>query len=218
MVVQWVDYQPDNPHKVTPAQHVKFDGQLAMQADFKHKLSTADTFTHTARCPGLNAYRNMGYIIRAREDVHVDKYRWDGFTYTDHFKNWKNSHILKVPCQYIVYVPEGYSMLVNPIAHSDEEAWYAVPGIFEHHWGPTSVSVFITTTNSKLHLPAGTPLAQTFLVPDKEPEAEFRNFDAEDSINMQKKEELLAFDKPVLERMSRTKKGTLMNYPWYHWD
>lgn len=226
MVVQFADQLPDNPHKIIKAHQYKFPGVEDMQADLKDKLKTRcpheDYFTHTAICPGLNVYRNLGYIVKAREDVTVDKLGWPGKTYTDHFKKWENSHILKVPTWYVVYIPEGYSMIFNPIAHSEEEAWYAVPGIFERYWGPTFLSVFLTTTNKNLFLPAGTPLAQMFFVPDEQPEVEFREYDTRDNLNMIKREELMGFGpnthKPFKTRMKDTNKGNLMDYPWYHWD
>ena len=113
-------------------------------------------------------------------------------------------------------------MLLNPIAHSDEEAWYAVPGIFERHWGPTFLNVFINTTNENLFLPAGTPLAQVFFIQDEQPEAEFRDYDLQDEMNMVKREQLLGMgpvtNKPFKTRMEHTKKEMMLDYPWYHWD
>ena len=61
-----------------------------------------------------------------------------------------------------------------------------------------------------------------FFIRDEQPEAEFRDYDERDNLNMIKREELMGFGpnthKPFKTRMKDTNKGNLMDYPWYYWD
>lgn len=74
--------------------------------------------------------------------------------------------IVKIQSPWIVYVPAGYQLLCLPIPYPDDNRFTAAIGIIDGDQGPNflNVQLFWHSLNSRELIPAGTPLAQYFLV------------------------------------------------------
>jgi hypothetical protein len=89
--------------------------------------------------------------------------------------------IVKIQSPWIVYVPPGYQLLCLPIPYPDDNRFTAAIGILDGDQGPNflNVQLFWHSLNSREIIPAGTPLAQYFLVKKEEIETTVDRFTIE---------------------------------------
>lgn len=73
---------------------------------------------------------------------------------------------IKIQSPWVVYIPKGYYLLFCPIPYPDDNRFTAACGILDGDQGPNflNVQLFWHCLNSKEIIPAGTPLAQYFLI------------------------------------------------------
>lgn len=78
--------------------------------------------------------------------------------------------VIKIQSPWVVYVPSGYQLLCLPIPYPDDSRFTAAIGIIDGDQGPNflNVQMFWHSLNSQELIPAGTPLAQYFLVKKEE--------------------------------------------------
>jgi hypothetical protein len=88
---------------------------------------------------------------------------------------------VKIQSPWIVYVPVGYQLLCLPIPYPDDNRFTAAIGIIDGDQGPNflNVQLFWHSLNSQEVIPAGTPLAQYFLVKKEEVETTIEQFTTE---------------------------------------
>jgi hypothetical protein len=82
------------------------------------------------------------------------------------FKKFRENElrtVFKVNCPWVVDIPEGYSLLMMPVAYSDETRFTAATGLLKGKQN-LNVQLFWHCLNSKEHIPAGTPLNQFILI------------------------------------------------------
>jgi len=88
---------------------------------------------------------------------------------------------VKIQSPWIVYVPVGYQLLCLPIPYPDDNRFTAAIGIIDGDQGPNflNVQLFWHSLNSQEVIPAGTPLAQYFLVKKEKVETTIEQFTTE---------------------------------------
>lgn len=74
--------------------------------------------------------------------------------------------IVKIQSPWVVYVPKGYYLMCLPIPYSDDARFTATVGLLDGDLGPVflNVQLYWHCLNSKELIPAGTPLAQYYLI------------------------------------------------------
>jgi len=79
---------------------------------------------------------------------------------------------IKIQSPWVVYVPAGYQLLCVPIPYPDDNRFTAAIGVLDGDQGPNflNVQIFWHSLNSTEIIPAGTPLAQYFLIKKEEVE------------------------------------------------
>lgn len=77
---------------------------------------------------------------------------------------------VKIQSPWVVYVPAGYQLLCLPIPYPDDNRFTAAVGIIDGDQGPNflNVQIFWHSLHGHEMIPAGTPLAQYFLVKKEE--------------------------------------------------
>jgi hypothetical protein len=77
---------------------------------------------------------------------------------------------VKIQSPWVVYVPSGYQLLCMPIPYPDDNRFTAAIGILDGDQGPNflNVQIFWHSLHGTEIIPAGTPLAQYFLIKKQE--------------------------------------------------
>lgn len=90
--------------------------------------------------------------------------------------------ILKIQSPWVVYIPKGYYLLCSPIAYPDDNRFTAAYGLLDGDQGPNflNVQLFWHRLNSEELIPAGTPLAQYFLIKKEDIDCEVASFTQQD--------------------------------------
>lgn len=85
-------------------------------------------------------------------------------------KNGTLPTIVKIQSPWAVYIPKGYYLMCIPIPYSDDPRFTATIGLLDGDHGPIflNVQLYWHCLNSKEVIPAGTPLAQYYLVKKEE--------------------------------------------------
>lgn len=78
--------------------------------------------------------------------------------------------IIKVQSPWVVYIPKGYYLMCMPIPYGDDNRFTATTGILDGDNGPIFLNVQMHwyCQNSEELIPAGTPLAQYYLIKKEE--------------------------------------------------
>jgi len=151
---------------------------------------------HTGRCPGIINILNRGWIHCAYQDFTIEtngdlkSFVWktkinqakikngeimsDYISYhsSDQLQKFKpflenTLHtIIKIQSPWIVYIPEGYSLLSMPIPYNDDVRFTAATG-FLKGTNFCNVQLYWHKLNSKEIVKKGTPLCQYILVKDE---------------------------------------------------
>jgi hypothetical protein len=83
------------------------------------------------------------------------------------FHNHELKTVFKVNCPWVVDIPEGYSILMMPVAYSEEVRFTAATGLLRGKQY-LNIQLFWHCLNSKEHVDAGTPLNQFILVKNEQ--------------------------------------------------
>ncbi len=77
---------------------------------------------------------------------------------------------IKIQSPWVVYIPPGHQLLCVPIPYPDDNRFTAAIGILDGDQGPNflNVQIFWHSLNGTEVIPAGTPLAQYFLIKKQE--------------------------------------------------
>lgn len=173
-------------HPIIPASENKLSWFPKMAAALKNSEKT------TAKCPGINGIRNLGWIMKMPHDVKLkvgkDWYEWETSAKNDynaiehhpqnllyeHFSNWpENSckEVIKIVTPWIAEIPEGYMLLQTHPAYLDDDRFTVLPGIYKREYGFAELTVPVIWNKFGDNLiKAGTPIAQFFLIKQEEHE------------------------------------------------
>lgn len=97
-------------------------------------------------------------------------------------KNGTLPTIIKIQSPWIAKIPKGYYLLVLPIPYPDDKRFTSTAGILDPELGVNflNIQIYWHCLNSEEIIPAGTPLAQYFLVKKEEIDVEVRVADQDD--------------------------------------
>lgn len=90
--------------------------------------------------------------------------------------------IIKIQSPWIAKIPKGYYLLVLPIPYPDDNRFTSTAGILDPELGVNflNVQLYWHCLNSEEIIPAGTPLAQYFLIKKEEIDVEIKVADQKD--------------------------------------
>ena len=97
--------------------------------------------------------------------------------------------IVKIFSPWIVYIPKGYYLLNIPIPYPDRHEFTSSVGLLDPDNGPNflNVQLFWHELNKEVFIPAGTPLAQYFLIKKEIIDFEIREYNKNDIDNLKLK-------------------------------
>ena len=93
--------------------------------------------------------------------------------------------IVKINSPWVVYIPDGYSLLSMPIPYNDDVRFTAATG-FVKKMSFCNVQLYWHKLNSKELIKKGTPLCQYILVKDEEIDFEISKMTKKDIIHLNK--------------------------------
>ena len=164
---------------------------------------------HTGRCPGIISILNRGWIQYAYQDFLIEtngdleNFKWSSSIDQKKLKNGEllgnyiSSHpkeqlqkfkpflentlytVIKINSPWVVYIPEGYSLLSMPIPYNDDVRFTAATGFLK---GTIfcNVQLYWHKLNSKEVVKKGTPLCQYILVKDEKVDFEISKTNKKD--------------------------------------
>lgn len=125
------------------------------------------------------------------QSKHATGHEWN-YNYVSHhdeqtlavYNNFKPSTLrttVKIQSPWVVYVPAGYQLLCLPIPYPDDNRFTAAIGIIDGDQGPNflNVQIFWHSLHSDEFIPAGTPLAQYFLIKKEQVNTTIEKFNQE---------------------------------------
>ena len=173
--------------------------------DFKNNKNQK----HIAKCPGINSIVKTGWIQKTYQDivvttngdkksfkveVEIDQAKGPGgdcignyvnFITADVFSKFKPANkfsmetLIKIQSPWIVYIPEGYKLLVMPVAYSDQNLFTSTTGLLKG-MNFLNVQLFWHNLNGTQKIKKGTPLSQYILVKDIDVKEEYKLADKKD--------------------------------------
>ena len=173
-------------------------------------LKEDPTVSPTAKCPGIIAVNNTGWIQRSYQDFDlevltentikwtsaIDQFRAKPGGFTDYIAGHSPEQyykynpdafehtchtIIKVNSPWYVVVPEGYSLLSMPIPYNDENRIVAASGILTGKQF-LNVQLFVKAKPGSdiIKIKAGTPLQQYILIKNEEIKTNLYEYAPED--------------------------------------
>jgi len=190
---------------IIPAKELKHEWLRKMAIDFSEQRKKPDfgtfQYSHTSRCPGIVSLIRSGWILRAWQDVYIEKTSADSLfwrtplnqkdmigidqieihkpeEFKNYFNNWSYSFngVLKYQSPWSVIIPKGYYLLEIPVAYSDDPRFETATGYLSYEYGqvPLNPQFFWKTQENSMLIEKGTPIAQYILVKKEEVEISMR--------------------------------------------
>jgi hypothetical protein len=182
-------------------------------ARYKEKMNNSRSLITATKCPGMRNVMEKGFIVQSWFDFTIETTDKDfKVFYPDnletHLKNigYQNPlvnsfdtkysplqiptgnslpHIIKIWTPYHFEVPKGYELLVLPIQYDDNLSFSACTGSISGFEIDFNVHVFWHEKNTRIHIPAGTPLCQ--LVPIKSSSIDLNTLPSTDKVKSEVK-------------------------------
>jgi hypothetical protein len=146
-----------------------------------------------SRCLGINLFDSQGWIIRSWQDIIIEtngdgeSFSWETPIdqkllnnedyvsshnkefFSDYFQEWPENTlktIIKLNTSWRCVIPKNYLLLQLPIFYSDQTNFTALPGCYSSEYGIANLNipVYWYRLNHRIHIPAGTPLANYILL------------------------------------------------------
>jgi hypothetical protein len=170
---------------------------------------------HIGRCPGIISILNKGWIQYSYQDFIIEtngdleSFKWYSEIDQKKLKNgnflgdYISSHpkeqlqkfkpflentlhaIIKIQSPWVVYIPDGYSLLSMPIPYNDDVRFTAATG-FLKKMSFCNVQIYWHRLNSKELIKKGTPLCQYLLFKDEEIDFEISKMNKNDISHLKK--------------------------------
>jgi hypothetical protein len=164
---------------------------------------------HTSKCPGIISIMNTGWIQYAYQnftietngnlkdfiwtsdinqkslkygDIMNDYIHYHTPDQLEKFKNFQENTlttVVKIQSPWVVYIPEGYSLLSMPIPYNDDVRFTAATG-FLKGVNFCNIQLYWHKLNSKEIIKKGTPLCQYVLVKDNKIDFEMYKINKKD--------------------------------------
>lgn len=210
----------DNVANDMPIVHTKdIDFDWIQRA--KEYYSTTNRSSKTTSCPGIFSIVKAGWIHRSYQDIKIQtngdgytfnwetridqketkngKYIQDYVSYHDagllsDFYNLGHNTlktVIKIQSPWFVEIPKGYSLLLMPVAYSDDNRFTAASGLLKGNQF-LNVQLYWHRLNSTEMIAKGTPLNQMLLIQD---ETVYHEIETVEDVGLYLKENFNYFDK-----------------------
>lgn len=185
-----VHYPIIEAKKATPEWFTKTTTQYAKTLA-NNKESADETLVRSiAKCNGIRTLLRTGWVVRTYQDIHLvvkanGEFVWKtplnqkalihddfvGFHAEDSFKGCKALEnkvpLVKIQTPWVAKIPEGYNLMVAPLAYADEKRFLTSTGIFDRGFGLMELNIIVLwqAGAGEFLIKAGTPIAHLMLVP-----------------------------------------------------